>query len=220
MRFLGGAALVAVTMLALTGCGSQAAQPTSSPTITVAPSTAASSAPVTTPTTAPTSTAPATATATPEPSTASAAVDPNRPKGQCPDTGIGVGVYPTDAGAGSLYYRVLFTNTSGSSCVLRGTPGVSVVGDGNGTQLGQPATAVQSGVRTVTLADGDSVAAVLKVTNIGTDGGPLSGCTVKKGDGYRIYPPHSRRAFFFADPKAVACAPGPVFMSVGPVGAS
>lgn len=221
MRFPGGAASAAVVMsvavaLALTGCGSQATRPTSSPSVTVAPSTTASSTPAASPT--PTPTGPETATATPEPSTTSAAADPNRPKGQCADDDIGVGVYATDAGAGSLYYRVLFTNTGGTPCVLRGTPGVSVVGGGNGTQLGKPATGTQTGVRTVTLQAGDSVAARLKVTNIGTDGGPLTGCTVEKGEGYRVYPPHSTRAFFYQDAKAVACAPGPVFMTVGPVG--
>lgn len=215
MRFLGGAApaaMAAVLTVMLTGCGSQATQPTSSPSITIAPTTTAPTTP------APAPTVTETATATPEPTTTSAAADPNRPKGQCPDDSIGVGVYATDAGAGSLYYRVLFTNTGGTSCVLRGTPGVSVVGDGNGTQLGQSATRIQSGVKTVTLQAGDSVAATLKVTNIGTNGGPLSGCTVQKGDGYRIYPPHSTRAFFFEDAKAVACVQGPVFMTVGPVG--
>lgn len=216
MRFLGGAASAAavLSVLVLTGCGSQAARPTSSPTVTVAPTTTVTSTPAATPT----PTGPETITATPEATTTSAAADPNRPRNQCADDDIGVGVYPLDAGAGSLHYRVLFTNTGGTTCVLRGTPGVSVVGDGNGTQLGKAATSIQSGVKTVSLQAGDSVSAQLKVTNIGTNGGPLSGCTVQQGDGYRVYPPHSTRAFFVQDPKAVACAQGPVFMSVGPVG--
>jgi hypothetical protein len=217
MRFLGGAASAAavLTVLALTGCGSQATAPTSSPTVTVAPTATATVAP--TPSATPTPTDPDAVVPTQQPTTTSAA-DPDRPKGQCADDDIGVGVYPSDAGAGSLYYRVLFTNTGGTSCVLRGTPGVSVVGGGNGTQLGQPASRIQSGIRTVTLQAGDSVAAQLKVTNIGTDGGPLPDCTVQKGNGYRVYPPHSTRAFFYQDAKAVACAKGPVFMTVGPVG--
>ncbi|GAA2749922.1 hypothetical protein GCM10009869_07640 [Amnibacterium kyonggiense] len=122
-------------------------------------------------------------------------------------------------GAGSVGYQVLFTNTGGTPCALRGTPGVSVVGDGNGTQLGRPATRNQSDVRTLTLQAGDTVAAPLSIVNIGTNGGPLDGCTVRKGDGYRVYPPHSTTAFFYSDPKAVACAPGPAFMTVGPVAA-
>jgi hypothetical protein len=219
MRFLGGAALAALTLpvltvLALTGCGSQATQPSSTPSVTVAPSSAAPSA---TPTSTPTVTR--TITATPEPTTTPVGTDPNRPKNQCADDSIGVSVVVADGGggAGSEYYNVLFTNVGGTSCVLRGTPGVSVVGDGNGTQLGKAADRIQTGVTTLTLGVGDTVAAPLKVVNIGTNGGPLDGCTVKKGDGYRVYPPHSKRAFFYKDASAVACVSGPSFMTVSPV---
>ncbi|MBW4041038.1 MAG: DUF4232 domain-containing protein [Acidobacteria bacterium] len=212
MRILGGAALAAVTVLALTGCGSQSTAPSTTPTVTVAPTTVP-------PTSPPPPTAPETITATPGPTT-TAAADPNRPKGQCPDDSLGVSIVSVDAGAGSLDSTVLFTNTGGEACELRGTPGVSVVGDGNGTQLGKPATGIQNGVVTRTLQPGATIASQLRITNIGTNGGPLPGCTVRKGDGYRVYPPHSTRAFFVQDPKAVACAPGPVFMTVGPVGAS
>ncbi len=211
MRFGGGAVLTAATLLALTGCGSQATQPSTTPTVTVAPSSSGVSTP------APTFTAPETITANPGPS-ATAASDPSRPKNQCPDDSLGVSVVYVDAGAGSLHYKVLFTNTGGSACVLRGAPGVSVVGERNGTQLGKPATGIQSGVKTWNLQAGDTISAQLRITNIGTNGGPLSGCTVQKGNGYRVYPPHSRRAFFVQDPKAVACVQGPVFMTVGPVG--
>jgi hypothetical protein len=221
MRFLGGAASAAVvmsalTVLALTGCGSQATQPTSTPTVTVAPTATVTA----TPSATATPTAPVTGTATPEPTTTTtAAADPGRPKGQCADDSLGVSVVIADGGggAGSEAYNVLFTNTGGVSCVLRGTPGVSVVGDGNGTQLGAAATRSQSGVKTITLGVGDTVAAPLSIVNIGTDGGPLEGCTVQKGDGYRIYPPHSTRAFFYQDTKAVACVKGPSFMTVRPV---
>jgi len=74
-------------------------------------------------------------------------------------------------------------------------------------------------VKTITLQIGDTVAAPLKVVNIGTNGGPLEGCTVKKGDGYRVYPPHSKRSFFVKDASAVACVQGPSFMTVSPVAA-
>jgi hypothetical protein len=219
MRVVSGAAAAAMLMLALTGCGSQATQPTSSPTVTVAPTpTASTPVPVPTPTT-PTATATTAVTTTPEPIQSQGGTGANAPANQCADDDLGVAVM-ADAGgggAGSLDYTVLFTNTGGSSCALRGTPGVSVVGDGNGTQLGAAADRVQTGVKTLTLAVGASVAAPLKIVNIGTNGGPLDGCTVQKGDGYRVYPPHSTRAFLVADPKAVACVKGPSFMQVGPV---
>ncbi|MGN6446376.1 DUF4232 domain-containing protein [Amnibacterium sp.] len=208
MRVLGGAAVAAASVLMLTACGSQASRPTASPTVTVAPSTAAP---------APTATVTRTLPATPEPATSTAAADPGRPANQCTDIGVSVVTASGGGAAGSEFFDVLFTNTGGTPCALRGTPGVSVVGDGDGTQLGEPATRVQTGVSTLTLAVGQTVAAPLQVVNIGTNGGPLQGCTVKRGDGYRVYPPHSTRAYFVQDSSAVACVSGPAFMTVRPV---
>ncbi|WP_375387835.1 DUF4232 domain-containing protein [uncultured Amnibacterium sp.] len=218
MRFVGGAAAAALSLLLLTGCGSQATQSMRTPSVTVAP-TIATPTPTMTPTPSPTAASTADPGQDPEPAPTPAGLDPNRPKGQCPDDAIGVAVAPdADGGAaGSRYSTVFFTNTGGETCVLRGAPGVSVVGEGDGTQLGRPADRLQTGVRTVTLADGATAVATLRITNIAPDGGPLDGCTVVRGGGYRVYPPHSKRAFFVEDPEAVACSPGPEFMTVGPV---
>ncbi len=224
VRALSGAAVAALTVLLLAGCGSLASEPTASPTVTVAPTAAprpsapASTAPATTAAPAPTATV--TVRTTPEPTTPRSAADPDRPAGQCADSDLGVTIAVADGGggAGSEYYNVLFTNTGGTSCVLRGTPGVSVVGNGNGTQLGRPAERSQAGVKTVALAVGQTVAAPLQIVNIGSDGGPLgSRCAVKRGDGYRVYAPHSRRAFFAENADAVACTSGTSFMVVSPV---
>lgn len=212
MRVLGAAALIAASVLALTACGSQATQPTGTATVTVAPTT---SAPVTTPT--PSSTPEPTGTAAPEPTTTPVDSDQGRPANQCSDIGVSVVVADGGGGAGNEEYNVLFTNTGGTACALRGTPGVSVVGGGNGAQLGAAASRIQTGVTTLTVPVGGTVAAPLRIVNIGTDGGPLDGCTVRKGDGYRVYPPHSTRSFLAQDPSAVACSPGPSFMTVGPV---
>lgn len=202
-----GATLAVLVAVGLTACTAPDAPSRSAP--------ASSAAPTQPPSASPTETA-APIIVTPEPSTSSAD-DPDRPKNQCADADLGVSVVYLDAGAGSIGYRVLFTNAGGETCALRGTPGVSVVGKGDGTQLGRPADRNQDGTRTLLLQAGDTVSSILQVTNIGTDGGPLSGCTVVQGDGYRVYPPHSRHAFFVEDSKARACSPGPSFMRVGPV---
>lgn len=196
-----------------------AEQPTATPTITVAaPSASVSVSPTTSASGSASSSSPPTSSAS---ASASASADAGRPANQCADDDLGVTIIPSSdgGGAGSEYYQILFTNGGGTACALRGTPGVSVVGDGNGTQLGQPAARTQTGVKTISIGAGESVAAPLKVVNIGTNGGPLSGCTVRKGDGYRVYAPHSTKAIFAEDSTAVACAPGPVFMTVGPVAA-
>jgi hypothetical protein len=206
--------LVTAAVLALTGCGSQATQPTRTATVTVAPTT---STPTAAPTPTPTGAVPVPVPATSEPTTTPGGSDPQRPANQCTDLGVSIVIADGGGGAGSEYYDVLFTNTGGTTCALRGTPGVSVVGGASGTQLGKPADRIETGVRTLTLRAGDTVAAPLKIVNIGTDGGPLDGCTVEKGDGYRVYPPHSKRSTFVQDASAVACAQGPSFMTVGPV---
>ena len=206
-------------MVLLTGCGSQAATPTATPTVTVVRTPSATPA-TSAPAASPSATATATASASSSPTTSSApAADSGTPADQCPDDAIGVAITVADGGggAGSEYYNVLFTNTGGATCVLRGTPGVSVVGKGNGSQLGPAADRVQTGVKSLRLAVGETVAAPLKIVNIGTDGGPLDDCRVASGDGYRVYPPHSKRAFLVRNADAAACADGPVFMTVSPV---
>ena len=215
MRVLPTAALVAAALLALTGCGSQATEETASPSITVAPTTAAPPSPTRSATSAASPSAPETEA----PTAAPVETGGGAPANQCSDDALGIQIAVADGGgaAGSEHYNVLFTNTGGSPCDLRGTPGVSVVA--GGTQLGKPADRIQTGVRTVRLGVGQSVAAPLTVVNIGTDGGPLDGCTVQKGDGYRVYAPHSRKAVLVQDPSAVACVRGPSFMTVGPVAA-
>ncbi|MFZ4895931.1 DUF4232 domain-containing protein [Plantibacter sp. Mn2098] len=156
--------------------------------------------------------------ASPSPSGTAGQVDPNAPAGQCADASIGVSVTEFDAGAGNISFDVAFTNTGSTSCVLRGTPGVSVVGDGNGTQLGKPARQnTAADPEEVQLAPGKLAHSVLTAVNIGTDGGPLDGCAPVAGDGYRVYPPHSFTAVFVASAGVPACSTDVVWMTVGSV---
>jgi len=151
--------------------------------------------------------------------TATGEVDPNAPEGQCADSALQVTVSGSEGGAGNISSSVVFTNTGQESCVLRGAPGVSVVGDGNGTQLG--AAAVQQDDASpvdVTLAAGGSASAVLTSVNIGTDGGPLDDCQPATGDGYRVFPPHSFTAIFVPAAAVPACSNAAVtWMTIGPV---
>ncbi|MGG7464476.1 DUF4232 domain-containing protein [Plantibacter sp. YIM 135347] len=158
-----------------------------------------------------------TPTATPTGS-AGGGADPNAPAGQCADSALAVTVTEFDAGAGNISYDVAFTNTATSACVLRGTPGVSVVGDGNGTELGKPARQDSAAEpEDVNIAPGAAAHAVLRAVNIGTDGGPLSDCAPVAGDGYRIYSPHSFTAVFVASPGVPACTSDDLWMSIGSV---
>lgn len=165
---------------------------------------------------APTSAAPTVPPA--ETPTAAPQVDPNAPAGQCADANLTVTVVPDEggAGAGSTASAVVFTNT-GDACVLEGAPGVSIVGGGNGTQIGVPAE--QSGTPVaVDIPAGGSARAPLSSINIGSGGGPLGAdCAVTTGDGYRVYPPHSFEAVFVPLAGVAACSSTAVFLQIGVV---
>lgn len=173
----------------------------------------------TAPTASPTTPPPSSATAMPSPTPSpSASVDPNAPAGQCADDALEVEVQYVDAGAGSIDYDVVFTNTGSTSCELRGAPGVSVV-DASGNQLGQPAGRQgDDDPPTLTIEPGASVSAALSAVNIDPDGGPLDDCPVVQGTGYRVYPPHSFTGFIVTTGEAVpACDSSTEFLTVGPV---
>ena len=121
--------------------------------------------------------------------------------------------------AGHVISQIVFTNIGTRSCQLRGYPGVSTVGHGNGTQIGAAATRESQDVATVTLASGSSnVNAILQAVNIRTTGGPLGDkCPTASADGYRIYPPHSTTAVFVRSTNLRACTSSTAWMTIAPV---
>jgi hypothetical protein len=143
-----------------------------------------------------TQTATATETAT---ATSSATSTPTGGGGTptCATAGLKIG-YADDkggGGAGSVMGTFTLTNTGSASCTLRGFPGVSFVGGGNGTQVGAPATRTGDAVTTRTLAAGKSATVALRRTQPGNYG---SSCKETKVDGFRVYPPESTASAFVA----------------------
>lgn len=118
--------------------------------------------------------------------------------------------------AGSEIVPLVFTNTSASSCTLKGYPGVSFVGHGNGTQLGAAAVEDPSvAIVANTLASGDTVSAQLKITNAQNY---ANSCTLVPADGLRIYPPHSYKAVFVKAAGLSACSNAAItLLTVRPV---
>jgi hypothetical protein len=92
-----------------------------------------------------------------------------------------------DLGAGQLYWPIRFTNTSRSSCLLRGYPGVSVL-DRAGRQIGPAATRSGQSYGTVAVRPGRTVTAVVHTAN-----GPIGGPCQATGSYLRVYPPASLR---------------------------
>lgn len=178
-------ALVAGTMvLTAAACGG-----TGSTGTTPSPSAGGATATVTTT---------ATATETASPTTPS----PSSTTSTGPGSSCGVGSLhityaddPGGAGAGSVYGTLTFTNTGSATCTLRGFPGVSYVGGGNGTQVGQAATRTDDKPTTKTLAPGKKAKAALRRSQPGNYG---SSCQSTKVDGLRVYPPGSTQSAFVA----------------------
>lgn len=107
-------------------------------------------------------------------------------------------------GAGSVYLDLALRNTGSASCTLQGWPGLSFVGDGNGTQVGASATLDRSGARpTVTLAAGQTAYAPLRIVR--AENLQPGDCTAQQPDGFRVYPPGSKQSLFIASTAYTAC---------------
>jgi Protein of unknown function (DUF4232) len=166
------AAAVSVALAGLlTGCG--ASGPSGHATVTVT---------VTAPTSAASGSAGATATPSPGgPAACATAVL----KGS-----LGAG----GAAAGSSYYPIDFTNTSGSACTLYGYPGVSFV-TASGSQVGSPATEDATYPRQlVTLAPGGTAHAELRIA--AAQNYPSSTCSPVAVSTLKVYPPGQTDALF------------------------
>jgi Protein of unknown function (DUF4232) len=106
----------------------------------------------------------------------------------CQTAGLVVWLSNGDGAAGSVFYTMDFTNLSGHTCTLRGYPGVSAV-NLNGGQVG--AAAVRNKVKkvkTITLAQDKTVAAILRVVNAGVFS--PSACQPTTAAGLRVFPPN------------------------------
>jgi hypothetical protein len=178
-RLAGAAGLALVLALAVAGC----APASSAPTTTAA-------APTTSP------------TATPRPTATTTSVPVN---GQCDTAKLSGSIGQGGGGAaGSTEVTLVLTNNGGTECSLQGWPGVSFVGDNNGTQLGKAADFDRSTAHpTVTLQPGGTAQAPLKITEALNY--PQADCKPQQADGFRVYPPGSTAALFVKASGYTAC---------------
>jgi hypothetical protein len=108
--------------------------------------------------------------------------------------------------AGHHEVAIVLTNRADTECVLQGWPGVSFVGEGDGTQIGAAATLDRSSPHEpVILAPGDAAHAVVLVSNADNYG---DDCRQTPADGLRVYPPGETRSLFAQndDLELVGCA--------------
>lgn len=209
--------IIGVTAMALllTACsgGGTGAATAAHPSTGASTGTSTSTSPTTGPTTAPSRSTPAATT----PSTAASAAAP------APSRGSGTAAAPAPASttsggtastrcatsqltgsvadggggssAGATRVAIILRNTGARSCTLQGWPGVSFVGGGNGTQIGNAATLDRSTPhQTLTLRPSGEVQAVVTVEDAGD--WDSATCHPRVTDGFRVIPPGSRQSLF------------------------
>jgi Protein of unknown function (DUF4232) len=114
--------------------------------------------------------------------------------------------------AGTIYYRLEFSNLSGHTCTLRGYPGVSGISLG-GTMLGSAAQR-SSGtpVRTITLGIGRSATSALGIVEVGNF--TSSSCHPTTAAGLRVYAPNQTAAKSIPFPFGACAKAGDLYLSV------
>jgi hypothetical protein len=188
-------AAACLTAAGLAGCSTTsgtASTPASTPKTTTAPVTSPSP-------TDQTSSSPTTSTSA-SPSTGSAIT-------ACTSAHLSAAISPSAGGgaAGSTYVNLVLTNKGTVTCTLQGWPGVSFVGDGNGTQIGQAAVFDRASPHaTVTVAPGATATSVLRIVQAGNYSS--ADCKPTPADGFRVYPPGQKASVFAAKSGLTACA--------------
>jgi len=129
-------------------------------------------------------TAPASTTPTTPASTTPAA------PAECTTAGLHVAVGSSQGAAGTIYYNIDFTNTSSSSCILQGYPGVSLVSAGStaGSQIGSDAKRNSATTASpITVPPGQTAHAVLAIAQAGAFTG--SKCHPVTAHWLKVFPP-------------------------------
>lgn len=185
---VGLAASAVAAALTVAGCGgSNGAEPTPTPTSTSA---SASPAPTSSSSAAPTSVAAA--------PPASSAGD-----GLCKSTDLSLSVGHGDAGAGTVYRPLIFTNVSDHPCTIQGFPGVSYVAGADGHQVGQPAVRVGDKGAAIKLNKGETASAAIGFVNVQNYDPTV--CQPQQVRGLRVYPPQETASMYLDQP-GTGCA--------------
>jgi Protein of unknown function (DUF4232) len=119
---------------------------------------------------------------------------------------------PGDGAAGSTYFQLELSNTSGKACTLYGFPGVSAIGR-NGRQLGSAANRDYADpVRLVTLRRGATAHVLLQITDVANF--PPASCDPANAVALRVYPPNDRRPVQVPFSFRACGKSGPVYLHV------
>ena len=143
----------------------------------------------------------------------------NTADGICATSNLDIKTDNMQGAAGSTVLDVVFTNTGSEECTLKGYPGVSLVTDNNGTQLGASAEREEAADSpAVQLQPGDSATASVSITQVGAL--DPEECRPKAADGIRVYPPEETHSAYIELKGLEGCTGEPKYMSVQPVRAA
>lgn len=137
-------------------------------------------------------------------------------KSTCATDNLEISTSDTQGAAGSILLNVVLKNTGQTDCLMEGFPGVSLVSDNNGTQLGKAADREKEiEPQPVNLAPGASATAAVKITNVGAL--DQDKCQPTPADGLRVYPPNETKAAFVPLEDITGCSSDVSILSVQPV---
>ena len=182
----------AAAALLLAGCGTGTPQAQTSSTPASSPTSSASQ----TAATGLASSGPAPAVTAP--AAAPAVTAPAGP-GLCKAAGLAGAIDSTGGGAaGSVYMKLILTNSGTEPCLLKGFAGVSLTADANGAPIGAAAARDESTpAAAVLLAPGQAGAATLRYSQAANH----PDCTIAPAAGFRVYPPEDTASLFIAQPR-------------------
>jgi hypothetical protein len=119
---------------------------------------------------------------------------------------------PGDGAAGSTFFQLELSNTSGRACTLYGFPGVSAIGRGGG-QLGRAAARDHADpTHLVTLRPGATAHVLLRIVDVANF--PAASCDPATAVGLRVYPPNDFRSADVPFSFRACRKSGPVFLDV------
>ncbi len=119
--------------------------------------------------------------------------DGKQGEASCATKDLSITLGHQDGAAGTTHQQIEFKN-NGQPCYLRGFPGVSLVVDHNGTQLGEPAKREKKDYQEIHLEPGQSATASVGISAAGKY--PKEECHPAKADGLRVYPPNETHAVY------------------------
>jgi uncharacterized protein DUF4232 len=183
--------MAAASVFLLSGCFQGQAQGTGTPSGTASASSSASASASSTPSSSGSSTPSSTG------STTASGV------GLCKAASLTASVDSTGGGAaGSVYMKLILTNSGTEPCVLNGFPGVSLTSTPTGDPIGAAASRDDTQpVTEVVLAPGKAGFAQLRYTQAGN----YTECNQVPAAGFRIYPPEDTASLFIPQQRT-ACS--------------